>query len=366
MNIGLSDNKANYFNSFQINSEANFKVTYKKASQEDYSQVQRICVVAGLNIEIDSVEQPCKSPEINSQNFRIITKTGNKLLIRRCNRLKGLEKYNFLHEIFELLKKEGVRTPEFYLSEFSKIIYLETSEANQKNCWVFFKYIEAAQLYSGKNIMLKEAAEQIGKMHFGLKKSPLNSKEQIQSGPYFSTLEWGLYKKILSAKVELDEYDTCFIENTHLIEDAINFVEQNACCLKDPSDMQLIHFDLNSSNFIIDNRSQIHIMDFDELKVGNIYTDIAFALHRLITVCIEQGELNYKSMINDFLECYQKGNANIKIDLTKLKVAMYDRALRNIKTNLSLKYIDDNQDWLSSIPVNISRLKQVMALCSEL
>lgn len=348
---------------FNIKPKTGFNITYKTANREDSSQVQDICSLAGLNDEIISIEQPCNSAEINSQNFKVIFKSGDKLLIRRCHKLKGLEKYNFLHDIFRLLKKDGVRTPELYSSEFSKLIYLETSKTIQKVCWVFFKYIEAVQQFSGESKMLEEAAEQVGKMHACLKKYPMKTEEHVISRPTLLLSEWESYKKIMLEKATLDTYDECFLQNCQLLENAIKFVEENDSFLKDQNDKQLIHFDLNSSNFILDEKMQINIMDFDELKIGNIYTDIAFALHRLVTTCVEQGNKDLRNLVAGFLENYQKGNSAIKIDYKKLKVAMYDRALRNIKTNLSLKYVENSQDWLSSIPLNIRRLQQVIGLC---
>lgn len=364
MHINPINKPTELLNLFEIKTNVNFKITYKETNEENYSQVKSVCALAGLKDEIISIEQPCNSPEINSQNFKVTTSLNNKLLVRRCHRLKGVEKYNFLYEIFKSLKEENVGTPEFYSSETSPFIYLETAETTQKTCWVFFKYIEAVQLFSGESKMLEEAAEQIGKMHACLKKYPTDIKEEVKGGPFLPLSKWKYYQNILHTKTNLDVYDSCFLENRHIIEEAIQFVEENSSLLNDPNDIQLIHFDLNSSNFLLDEKMQIRIMDFDELKIGNIYTDIAFALHRLVTTCIEQrNNENIKNLVNSFLESYQKGNPNIEIDLKKVKVAMYDRALRNIKANLSLKYDENSQDWLSAIPLNIRRLQQVMALC---
>lgn len=366
MNVNTISNK--YLILFDNKSTTDFKIKYKQASTEDCSQVESVCALAGLIDRIVSVEQPSNSREINSQNFRVLFSSGDKLLVRRCHRLKGVEKYNFLYKIFESFKKENVRAPEFYSSETQKPIYLETSDKNQsktdqKACWVFFKYIEAVQLFSGDSKMLEEAAEQIGKMHVCLKKFPADIGEMSEVGSSLTTSEWESYKKILQSKENVDAYDRCFLENSQMIEEVIKFLEENNSLLGDSMDIQLIHFDLNSSNFILDEKMQIRIMDFDELRVGNIYTDIAFALHRLVTTCVEQGNKNLNGLITTFFENYRKGNPEIQIENTKLKVAMYDRALRNIKVNLSLKYIQNQQDWLSAIPLNLRRLQQAIALC---
>lgn len=45
---------------------------------------------------------------------------------------------------------------------------------------------------------------------------------------------------------------------------------------------------------------------------------------------------------------------------------MYDRALRNVKVNLELKYDKDSSDWLTSIPINLTRLEQVTYLAKVL
>lgn len=364
--MSLTNFAGDYLSSSHIKPKTEFNITYKKANNEDCEQVQYVYVLAGLSDEIISIEQPCNSPEINSQNFKISTRAGDELLIRRCQKLKGLEKYTFLYELFKTLNKEGIRTPEFYSSKFSKLIYLETSQKNQKVCWVFFKYIEAVELFSGKSGMLEQAAEQVGKLHVSLRKYSVDANLQIQKGPFLPKCEWDFYKKMIQAKTNPDVYDELFLQNSQLIEDAIQFVEKNEALLTDKEDIQFIHFDLNSSNFILDKNMQIYIMDFDELKVGNVYTDIGFALHRLLITCLEQNNEDPRQLVDNFLESYQKGNPEIKINLKKLQVAIYDRALRNIKTNLSLRYIENNQDWVGSISLNIQRLQESIALCDLL
>jgi hypothetical protein len=137
--------------------------------------------------------------------------------------------------------------------------------------------------------------------------------------------------------------------------------------LSDAKDIQNIHLDLNATNFLVD-KKRVVIMDFDNIGPGNVYTDIAFAYDRLLPIGIEQDEKDISKLIQTFIASYKEGNVSLDFDLNKLIVAGYDRALRNIRTNLLLKYTDDRDDsakWLTSIPINIKRLKQAEYLADE-
>lgn len=356
---------------------ANLQITYKEVTIENLALVSLLYKKTGLSEKIISVHQPSSSAEINSQNFKITLESGKKLLLRRCHRLQGQEKYNSLYKMLNILRKEDVRVLEFDPLTEGKVPYFEMVSLEEKICWVFFKYIDAERYYSGKQNELADAAEQIGKMHVCLKKHysqemaiPCDAAPADNHvGPFLRRHDWEKYLKTIRTRIErgeADEYDKMFLEGKQVIEEAVDYVERKYNLLEDKEDFQNIHFDLNSLNFLVDKEQKVTIMDFDEVKVGNIYSDIGFAFHRLITTCIEQGEKNILATIQNFVAAYRKGNPQLKFDSEKLVIATYNRALWNIRKNLSLKYDQGSRDWLSSIPVNIKRLKQVKFLVNLL
>jgi hypothetical protein len=170
-----------------------------------------------------------------------------------------------------------------------------------------------------------------------------------------------LFQLLQKTGISCPEIASIDSEIAYLEEDDV--VEENYELLKDQEDVQNIHFDLNSTNFLVKDK-QVFIMDFDNLSLGNVYTDIAFVFHRLITTCIQQGEKDVGKLVHAFLRGYKAGNSHLDFRLDKLIVAAYNRALWNIHTNLSLKYEKHSVEWLTSIPVNITRLKQVEYLTS--
>ena len=186
-----------------------------------------------------------------------------------------------------------------------------------------------------------------------------------KAGPALTRGEWQRYlEKIKRGE---DEYDLLFQENRELIEEMVESVEARAEILQ--SDVQNIHFDLNSLNVLVDQEGHAVIMDFDTIRLGTVHTDISFAFHRLITTCIEQTQCDREEipkLIEIFLAAYKKGNPQVDFNFDQLAVAMCDRALWNIQTNLSLKYDQEegSPDWLSAIPLNLKRLKQVKYLIS--
>lgn len=367
--------KNNFGDLFEPRPPESVLISLKQTTKENYEKILQVCKKIGISEKITSILQPVTSAEINSQNFILNFESNKSLLLRRCCKFQGKERYQSLYNVLTMLRENGVRVPEFYsLISDGTVPYYEMDDTDQKVSWVFFKYIEAGRYFSGRKDELVDAGEQIGKMHACLKKHydkrsviPENTnRSENNHVPSLKSTELESYFKIIEKKLENggDEYDKFFMESYELIHSMVTFVEENATVLQDINDMQNIHFDLNSSNFIINNDQQITIMDFDDLKLGNIYTDIGFAFHRLITTCIEQGQSEEKipEIIQAFLTAYIKANPDVKFDVKKLIIATYNRALRNIKVNLALKYEQNSNDWLSSIPINIKRLKQVIFL----
>lgn len=360
-------------NLFEFRSSDSLLVNYKETAQENLQPISEIYREAGLTEKIISVEQPKGSAEINSQNFKITRESGESVILRRCHRLQGKEKYQSLNRLFTLLKNDGVRVPEFYPDiSIENIPYFERESSDKKVCWVFYKYINAESYFSGKKEELFDAADQIGKMHACLKKNypgemmnPLNSTElESYDKPLFSATEWQDYFKIIEKRIGNgeDQYDKLFIENKELIEKGLVFVESNFTLLDNREDIQCIHYELNSSNLLVDKDRNVVIMDFDDLKPGNIYTDIGLAFHRLLTTCLERGEADIPALVDAFVTGYKQGNPSIDFDLQKVIVAMHNRALRSLKFDLRLKFDEKREDWLPAIPTNIKRLKQVMFL----
>lgn len=361
---------------FKPRSPESVLISLKETTRENRESVLEVCKKIGLSEKVVSILQPTNSAEINSQNFIVTFESDKTLLLRRCCKFQGRERYESLHHALTLLREQGVRVPEL-CSSFSndELAYYELGECDKKVCWVFFKYIGAKSCFSGRREELIDAGEQIGKMHACLKKQFDKKSALHETGiriesanvPSLTSIELNHYIKVIEQRMERgegDEYDKIFMENRELIRDAASFVESNFALLQDMEDLQNIHFDLNSSNFLVDKDGRITLMDFDELKLGNVYTDIGFAFHRLVTTCLEQGESkeNLSEIIQEFFAAYLKNNHSIKFDVKKLTLSTYNRALRNIKTNLVLKYDQNSSDWLSSIPLNIHRLKQVIFL----
>lgn len=342
---------------------ASIQITHQEASPENKELVVEVCQKVGKKVV--SVFQPSSSPEKNSHNYIVTFDTGEKMLVRRPFRCQGRERYAAMYAMLEVLKKEGVRVPEFYPILIEGLPYYEDPE--QKTAWVFFKYIEGVTYFSGT--ALREAAKQVGAMHVALRKhygttwAQPASKTQFYEDPLKPYLTMEVWKKywghIESGK---DEYDQMLREARGLVEKMIQYVEANMELLRDEKDLQNIHVDLNSNNILIDKEGQVTIMDFDDVALGNIYTDIGAALHRFITTCLEQGSEDLPKLVQTYLEGYRQGNPGFKIDPQKLAIATYNRALRALKGNLPLKYDQNDTQWLSSIPVNIQRLKQVQII----
>lgn len=356
---------------FVRKSHAAIAVIFKEVlkTSEFWNEVVQAYAKSGLDGNVISISQSTGSPEINSQNFIVCTDTNQKFVMRRCKKFMGQSRYDEVTKMLGCLKEAGVRVPELYLDlKTTKVIpYFEAGLSDARVGWIYFKFIAAETYFSGSLEVISVAAEQIGKMHACLRKSygkervitqVVNPADDV-TGVYLTQLQWDKYLEKM--KSSGDSHDKAIVAEQKIIEEMIYFVETDCKLLEDPNDVQNIHFNLNSANFLEDKGSSVTIMGFDQVKVGNIYTDIGFAFHRLLTAYIEQGNQDIPAALEAFLKGYQKGNPNFTLNLQKMIVSCYNRALRNVRSSIDLKLSGDTQ-WLGSIEINLIRLKQVKFL----
>lgn len=339
-------------------------INFYTSSDLYQGEVSNVLHRVGVNETIKSISQPSHSPEKNSQNFIVEFESGKILVLRRCNQFQGSERYADIKKLLDNLRNDKVHAPK--MIQLNNVSYLELNSTEEKVAWVFFKYIKLKGLYSSNE--LEKAAEEVGKLHGSLKKHYSSTRFAIQAnahqldarpGPALTEEKWEQYLSQIKAKDEIDQYDQLFLDNQVLIETAIRQVNEEFDCLSDHHDIQNIHFDLNATNFLIDIKDRIRIMDYDNVQLGNVYTDIGFALHRLLVPCMKSKERDVVELIQIFMDAYKRGNPDFILDPKKLATAMINRALRNIRSSLDLKYQSGDTQWLSSIAINIERLNQV-------
>ena len=113
-----------------------------------------------------------------------------------------------------------------------------------------------------------------------------------------------------------------FLDNQSVIDVAVQQTDEQFAWLSDETDEQNIHFDLNATNFLIDSKNRVRIMDDDNVQLGNIYMDIGFALHCLVVPAIEWANNICLEIIEIFLDSYKKGNPSLELNLNKLITAI--------------------------------------------
>ena len=348
------------------------KVEHKPASEADKLKVQNVFQQLGMQEQILDVKQPLHAAEISSQNFTIIT-ARQTLQLRRCHIFKGAKKYRAMAKLLNTLTANGVHVVELAYPT-PKILsgspYFEISaEAEKLDGWVFFKNIDAVSYYPGLE-GLGQTALQVGRMHAVLKKEygttaifPLDTSSPYfqYNAPYFPIDKWESYRNIIR-RDPTDNDSKRFVANEKLITESVKYVANNFHLLQDQDDIQNIHFDLNAANFLMTKNKKIIIMDFDGVKLGNVYNDISMLFARAFNVCLGRREITNATLVENILSFFQHylaGNPTLKFNVNKLIVAAYDRALCNIHASLRFKYDDGDTKWIKSIPLNLERLRQI-------
>ena len=130
------------------------RIGFKAKSDDVKRTIAEVCRKVGLSEAVTAVFQPSASAEINAQNYIVHFQSGQKLLLRRCCKFTGRERYEALYRMLRMLREQGVRVPEFF-SQVSQgnVPYFEFPDSGGKACWVFFIYIEADRIFrvSGLN-----------------------------------------------------------------------------------------------------------------------------------------------------------------------------------------------------------------------
>lgn len=355
---------------FTLQDPTSLNVVFKDVDQNRHERITKILSHIGLFEKVTRIQQPVGQGEINSKNFKIELESGKVFVLRECQKYRGSDHYQRLALLLQNLKEDGVRVPTLETPILGMGSYFEVMTTEEKTCWVFFKYIEAETYFSGKQDDLEGASEQIGRMHASLKRryagvSLYEKPHQSPAKPFLTLAELLKYHDLILQKADKDQFDELLLANFDLIKRIVQVVELNFDLVYDPLDIQNIHYDLNSKNLMIKG-NHVYLMDFDDVRLGNVNTDIGFALHRLITTCMEQGVQDIQNLVDKFSKGYQRGNVGYPLNNKKIVVALYDRALQNLKVNLEYRYDQNSDLWLSSLPINIKRLKQIEMLAEYL
>lgn len=134
----------------------------------------------------------------------------------------------------------------------------------------------------------------------------------------------------------------------------------------DTMPMQAVHGDLHPHNVLFnsDSKEVRAIIDFEHLKVADLISDVAFAMHRFARTCGIQTEMQHDAGVEIidraalFLGKYIAEKPLKKEEIEAIPYVLQRTALRNILRILEQHYVKNNSTWSFDLQKQVTMLRE--------
>ena len=348
-------NAATLPETFQPNNHSKSAIEYGPVQKETEDELRKILKDHYAIAGVKSIEQ-VKELEMNSNNFKIVH-DGGKVLLRKNISNNAADKVMLEHRLLEYCNQHSLKVPNAILTKNGNI-FAEHGGA----LYTAYTFLEGNH-YAGSIKELREAAEEIAKLHIALRDLPF--KEDI--GKKFSMLtnsyDLGLLSRLHESAKDGTDFGRLLLDNHAFIERNTKEVLKKLPELN--KNLQIIHGDLHPHNFIFGNESLRSILDFGEMREGPLLEDIAYSAYRLIRQYVVNNSISgakLKDAISEamsvYLENYTKHNSVSKSDTELISTMIKHIALKKVFFILSKNYLEMNTKWNFDLPKHINSLRE--------
>lgn len=274
---------------------------------------------------------------INSKNFLIIYKQEKFVLHNFFDDAKQY-RINQMCKILKFCYDKKAKVPLPYMNKLKNYV-------DKKNN-VYLTNFYSGNFYDGNILELKSLAIEIARLHKILKENPYNFNYTLDTKfKLINSNEINKIKKIVAKKEKNDAIDKIFDQNLNLLLNCIQESKENKSFInKLTQTKQLIHGDLYPKNVLFYKNKVISILDFEQLRQGNIMEDIAFASFRFSCASTNDPK-KIKNQLKIFLRTYKLHNELYGIDLVKLSQLFQIEILGLISFILREKYFSHSELW---------------------
>ena len=262
----------------------------------------------------------------NNQNFLISSKK-EKYVLHIINEKIDAKQIEKICKIIQYCNSKGAKVPKPIKNNKGKFV-------NEKYLGYLTKYSVGKQSL-GKNLELKNLAKRLAKLHSILANCKIQYNYQMNQPNYQILTKKEIYKikKIINKKPRKDKFDHNVLKNIHLLSEGLGKLDIFNSKIKNKP-KQLIHFDLHPDNILFRNNDVTSFLDFNSIRKGIIWEDVAFCSFRF-AILSKNKELLY--LMNNFLKNYLEYNqSNIKF--SEIVNFLQLRILKNLSYILKKQY----------------------------
>lgn len=291
--------------------------------------------------------------EINSNNFKLISKSKKFILKRWSKKMKISEIYKII-EIINWLNKKKIKTP--IIQKFKnnkKVIKYE------KEYWSYFNYIEGNH-FKGKLKEMKNVASYLGSFLNELKRYSFTKNKREYK--YYTKDDENILKFLKNNLTKLDKFFSK--EHSMLIKDNLSeiirlFKKFKKLKLKKKTS-HIIHMDVHPHNIITKNGKLNAFIDIDSCVRGEIAYALSYAMLKICkqTFIYNKKKIGSIKIKNSFLNEIKKTYKINKIIEDNLYYYAISEVIRRLIEMFRFTIKNNNRKWNHVIPIQLGHLSE--------
>ena len=336
--------------SFRSDNFSISKIKWKKVNHKKKKIILRIVSKNIIKTNVNIFERD--GLELNSNNFKIETKSKIFLLKKWNEKLSSSEIQKFLNLNLWLVKKKClVQIPQ----KFCNGKYL--IKINQ-SYWSYFNYIDGVHFKGGNN-ELDSASSYIAKFTKEIIKYP--KKNISKKFKYFSKDD---YEIILWMEKNQKKLNNIFgrristLIKKNLLE-IIYLFKTLKKLYKFKLKKQVIHLDLHPHNIIMKDSKVNGVLDIDSCVTGNYLTSLSYSALKLCKQCVvSMGNNSAGRISNRFLRNLERKFKLEKKDLRNFYIFAMSEVLRRLIYMFKISIKHKDYRWNRMIPVQINHIDE--------
>jgi len=294
---------------------------------------------------------------VNSQNYLVSTKNSSYVL-HHVNDGSSFVKINHMCLIQQFCHRHKAKVTKSIKN--SKGQYVNYSQK-----YFLTKYYPGKTFSGNKNELLSISKE-LATLHKILSKYPLPFNFRLNQKNYriLTINELNKISKIIDKKNSFYLLDKSILKNLKYLYKILSEFENLTSITKIPNQkIQLIHHDLHPNNVIFGNNKVSAIIDFSNMRKGNVLEDIFFTGYRFSSFN-NQSDKHLKKNLFLFLDNYLKYNSVKPISEELFRFFLTKKFLERLSFIMRKNYFSSSDAWVFDFNYQLKMLKQIS--CSDI
>jgi Ser/Thr protein kinase RdoA (MazF antagonist) len=301
--------------------------------------------------------------ELNSNNFSISTRTGDRFLLKRIAINTTLDTLEFQYQVSDILRRTGVSMPIVFQNDKGNLISLDEMQER----WTLSKFIEGGY-YTGDEDTLIEVGTQFGNI-IKILNNRDTSKLPINAAVGEIDAFESSFKRFINSKNEWAAFYTKPIAS-FLLDQEIKLVKTGNFILEDLHKLKSLpmaaaHTDLHPHNVLVKDGRLKAFVDVDSLQVNIRSISIAFAVYKLVRQHAVNAHLSVsdtariRNSARTFLHSITEVVEISDVELESLQFAALYEIYRRVLIISNLNILNRNSMWNKVLPMHLIALHEI-------